>query len=99
MLFLEAFENVSSPAHSDPFSVSRPSLTVYSMHNDELCELFPEFSEDEIIRSQENLDRYLELACEISEELRAKEGSALTNDDTIPTIKERSNKPINETKL
>lgn len=66
------------------------------MQKNLFSELFPEVPEDEIAISREHLDRYLELVSEIWEELRAQEAMALTDDGTIPTIKERSNKQINE---
>jgi hypothetical protein len=69
------------------------------MQNDPVGELFPDLSANEITIACENLDRYLEIVWEIWEELRAQEAAALTNGGTIPTIKERSNKQNNETKL
>ena len=56
------------------------------MQDDPFGDLFPDLTEDEISIARENLDRYLELVCEIWEELRAQEAVALTDDGTIPTI-------------
>jgi hypothetical protein len=60
------------------------------MNEREIGNLFPTLSDEMRNVAAENLDRYLELAWEIFEEVQARERSDLTEAKSNPTIQERS---------
>jgi hypothetical protein len=65
------------------------------MTEQEITDLYPELTYEERDIAAENLDRYLELAWEIFEDVQARERSGLTGAGSNPTMQGKVDSSIN----
>jgi hypothetical protein len=65
------------------------------MNEKGIADLYPGLTEEERTTAAENLNRYLELAWEIFEDVQARERDGLTEAGSSPTIQGRVGSSIN----